>query len=105
MFSTSRLFKASLATMPRPLAIRKDSLLVQCMIAAVIFFVPQDAAVLGVGLLAGRATSRNVNGPVNLETPEDSLNKFYASRGLDASKFNVVKSGNSWKANLTSIYQ
>ena len=89
---------------PRPLSIRMDSLLVQCMIAAAIYFVPQDAAMLGLGLVYARSQSRNINAPANLDDPKKSLNAFLASRGLEASQVEI-KQGRTWQVKMNSMFK
>ena len=38
---------AAKVTSPRPLSIRGDGLMIQCVVAALVYFVPQDAVFLG----------------------------------------------------------
>ncbi len=94
-----------LSAMPMPLAVRTDSLLVQCMIAAGIFFVPQDAAALGLGFLIGRANSRNRNAPGNVQDPKQAIDKFLSSRGLDESKVTVKQGMGTWKVSMNSLFK
>ena len=106
MFVYSRKFLSGAYTgMPRPLAVRSDSLLVQCMIAAAIFFVPQDAAVLGLGVLLGRSNSRNVNAPVAVADPQTAVDNFLKSRGLTADKVDVSQGKRTWEVTINTIYQ
>jgi hypothetical protein len=102
MFSFSRKLFAG---MPRPLAIRTDSLLVQCIVAAGIFFVPQDIAILGLGFLLGRSHSRNVNGPVNLGNPQAAVDNFLQSRGLKADQVTFSQGSRNWEVQINSVYQ
>ncbi len=80
-------------------------MLVQCMIAAGVFFVPQDVAVLGLGFLVGRANSRNRNAPGNVQDPKVAIDKFLESRGLDADKVGVKQGRGTWKVSLNSVFQ
>ena len=90
---------------PQPLTVRTDSLLVQCMIAAGIFFVPQDLAVLGLGFFVGRANSRSRNAPGDVQDPKLAIDKFLESRGLDAAKVVVNEGRGTWKVSLNSVFK
>merc|ERR1719191_1742237 len=60
-----------------------DSLMVKCVIAALIYFVPQDIVFLG-GLLANwRATSGSIASPQYHSDPDEALEAFKAKKGLD----------------------
>ena len=94
-----------MTVLPKPLAIRKDSLLVQCLFAAAVYFVPQDAAMLGLVAMAGRARSRNINAPASLQDPNSHVNLFLKSRVLDADQVNIKEGGSKWEVKLKNVYQ
>ena len=94
-----------MASIPKPLAVRKDSLLVQCCIAAAIYFIPQDAAILGIGAIAGRARSRNANAPVALQDPKAGVDSFLKSRGLADDQVQVKEGRSNWEVKLKNVYQ
>jgi len=88
---------------PKPLAIRSDSLLVKCVIAAAVYFVPQDAVVLTLGALAGRARSRNLNAPAALADPRAAVAAFVQARGLG--EVVTVEGRSTWEVKLKNVYQ
>ena len=105
MLKFSRILNGSPVRAPIPLSVRYDSLLVQCCIAAVVYFGPQDAAIAGLAFLNGRAHSNTVNKPVSLENPNAALEKFYEQKGLDKEKLRVLgQSGNKWELRFTNVY-
>merc|ERR1719313_3059883 len=60
-----------------------DSLMVKCVIAALIYFVPQDIVFLG-GLLANwRATSGSIAYPQSHKDGAAALEAFKAKKGLN----------------------
>ena len=102
MFIRSQLSR--FAVVPKPLSIRKDSLLVQCLIAAAIYFVPQDAVALGAGFFLGRAHSRGINNPQNIQEPKKAVEAYLASRGLQVDNVNVRQGSNVWEVKLKSVF-
>jgi hypothetical protein len=74
------------------------------MVAAAIFFVPQDAAALGLGLLLGRANSRNINAPSNVTDPQKAVDNYLKTRGIAPDKVSVSQ-GRTWEVTLNTIYQ
>jgi hypothetical protein len=90
---------------PIPLSVRYDSLLVQCCIAAAIYFGPQDAAVAGLAILAGRAGSNSINRPADIAEPTPALDKFYAKKGLTADDFRVSQGGKTVEARFVNMYK
>lgn len=104
MFKFSRV--ATAARSPIPLAVRYDSLLVQCGIAALVYFVPQDAFIAGLAIISGRAYSNSYNKATSVESAPAALEKFYAKKGLDAEQFRVLgQSGNHWQVEFTNKYK
>merc|ERR1719237_619981 len=73
-------------TSPRPLSIRYDSLFVQCFIAAIIHFVPQDA-IFVTGLLAYWYNTASTVSPKKWhKDAEGALEEFKAKKGIDGAK-------------------
>lgn len=70
-------------TMPIPMSLRMDSLMVKCVIAALIYFVPQDVVFLAGLLKNWRATSNQVSCPQWHEDPDAAVEAFKAKKGLD----------------------
>jgi hypothetical protein len=89
---------------PIPLSVRYDSLLVQCMIAAGLYFGPQDAFIGALAFLNGRAYSNSVNKPVDVADPTAALEKFYTKKGLNGEDFKV-RQGRCWEAKFTNMYK
>ena len=96
---------SKIARAPIPLSVRYDSLLVQCCIAAAIYFGPQDAAVGLLAAVAGRAGSNSINRPVDVAEPAAALDAFYARKGLSADDFRVSQGGKSWEARFVNMYK
>jgi len=89
---------------PVPLSVRYDSLLVQCCIAAAIYFGPQDAALAGLAFLSGRAGSNSVNAPVDSKDPAGAIEKFYSKKGLSSESFKVKQGGSLWELKFANMY-
>ena len=94
-----------MASIPKPLAVRADSLLVKVTIAAAFYFVPQDALALGLYALAARAKSRNANAPAVISDPKSELSSYLKARGLDEDKVHVKEGRSLWEVKLKSVYQ
>ena len=94
-----------MVSLPKPIAFRTDSLLVKVTLGALIYFVPQDLALLGLGAAAGRAKSRNTNAPVALDDPKKGLDNYLKSRGITQEKVNVKEGRSQWEVKLKSVYQ
>lgn len=103
MFRFSKLAQSAVRA-PIPLAVRYDSLLVQCCIAAAIYFGPQDAAIAALAAISGRAYSNSVNKPSDVADPAVALDQFYAKKGLTAEAFRVAH-GSTWEARFTNMYK
>ena len=104
MFAFSRIVKAGAVRAPIPLSVRYDSLLVQCMIAAAVYFGPQDAAVGLLAAMAGRAQSNSINRPCDVADPSSALEKFYAKKGLSADAFRVAE-GSTYHVRFANMYK
>ena len=105
MFNFSRAAaRAPMVRAPIPLSVRYDSLLVQCCIAAAIYFGPQDAAIATLAFMSGRAGSNSINKPANIKDAELALEKFYAKKGLTADAFNVRSGGKSMEVRFANVY-
>ena len=94
-----------MASLPKPIAFRSDSLLVKVTIGALIYFVPQDIALLGLGAVAGRAKSRNSNAPVALADPKKGVESYLKSRGISEENVNIKEGRSNWEVKLKSVYQ
>ena len=94
-----------MASIPKPLAVRADSLLVKVTIAAAVYFIPQDAVALGLYALSGRAKSRNVNAPAVLSDPKTELGNYLKARGLEEDQVHVKEGRSLWEVKLNSVYQ
>merc|ERR1719424_2488919 len=81
-WASRRGFAATVSS-PRPLSIRMDSLFVKCMIAALVYFVPQDAVFL-TGLAAYWHNQAATSVPkVKQADAEGALAEWKAKKGLD----------------------
>merc|ERR1719254_325519 len=61
---------AAVVTSPRPLSIRYDSLFVKCMIAALVYFVPQDAVFLTGHFFVWHSTAKSISPKTRHEDAE-----------------------------------
>jgi hypothetical protein len=102
MFSFSRITQASAG--PSLISVRYDSLLVQCLIAAGIYFGPQDAALGFLAAVNGRAYSNSYNKPVEVSDPQGAIEKFYAKKGLSEADLDVRR-GRSWEVAFAKMYK
>ena len=89
---------------PVPLSVRYDSLLVQCCIAAAVYFGPQDAALGALAFLSGRAGSNSLNKPVDVKDPQAALEKFYAKKGLAPESLTVRGGGRNMEVRFANVY-
>ena len=89
---------------PIPLSVRYDSLLVQCCIAAAVYFGPQDAALGALAFLSGRAGSNSINKPVDVKDANGAVENFYAKKGLSADAFKLKQGGNQWELKFVNVY-
>merc|ERR1712176_44774 len=84
----------SFSSTPTPLSIRWDSLMVKCVTAALIYFVPQDAVFLG-GLFWYWHVQGSTAAPKkSLVDTDAALEEFKAKKGLAEVK--VAKGSNTW---------
>jgi hypothetical protein len=104
MFLASRLARSAKVSTPVPLSVRYDSLLVQCCIAAVLYYGPIDAAVVTLGVLNGRAHSNSINRPSDVKNPESAVEAFCAKKGLNQDTFNVLRGGRQWELKFANAY-
>ena len=88
---------------PIPLTVRYDSLLVQCCIAAAIYYGPIDAGIGALTFFNGRAYSNSINKPVDIKDPKSAVEKFCAKKGLSVDDFNVSQ-GSTWKLKHANAY-
>ncbi|CEL99616.1 unnamed protein product [Vitrella brassicaformis CCMP3155] len=83
------------------LSFRMDSLLVQCVISAAIYYVPQDAAALIGAYWVGSTFGRKKVGTAKSVSDGDvALKAFMESRQLEADKVRVGKFGNTWSVQM-----
>merc|ERR1712228_153399 len=79
---------------PRPLSFRMDGLFAKCMIAAVVYFAPQDILIFG-GLFAIWHQQGSAVAPKAVQQDaEAALEEFKTKKGLD--KLNVSKGRSTW---------
>ncbi len=104
MLNLSRLVRSAVRA-PVPLSVRYDSLLVQCMIAAAVYFGPQDAAIGLLAAISGRAGSNSINKPADVAEPSAALDAFYAKKGLTVDDFRVSQGGRTWEARFANMYK
>lgn len=97
--------RAAAVRAPVPLSVRYDSLLVQCMIAAGLYFGPQDAALGLLAAVSGRAGSNSVNKPSDIADPSSALEKFYAKKGLSNNDLRVSQGSKTWEARFVNMYK
>eukprot|EP00931_Biecheleriopsis_adriatica_P003938 TRINITY_DN105687_c0_g1_i1.p3 TRINITY_DN105687_c0_g1~~TRINITY_DN105687_c0_g1_i1.p3 ORF type:complete len:148 (-),score=34.37 TRINITY_DN105687_c0_g1_i1:66-443(-) len=85
---------AQVVRSPRPLSIRMDGLMAQCIVAAVIYFVPQDLIFLG-GLFWCWHTTATSTAPKQTQADaEAALEEFKSKKGLSDVK--VSKGRSTW---------
>ncbi len=107
MAMRAKLMSSSTAGFKMPVlsSMRKDSLLVGCLIAAVIYYVPQDLGLIGMYLIGKSAGSKSIDVRKDLDNPQESLDQFLSSRGLDAASVKVTgKSGNRWAVKMANQF-
>lgn len=75
------------------------------MVAAVIYYVPQDIGILGMYLVGKSACGKGVDSRVKLENPEESLDKYLQSRSIDKSAIKIDgKNSNKWKVRFANQF-
>lgn len=84
-------------SLPKTLSVRMDGLFAKCMVAAVIYFAPQDIVFLGGLLYHWRCNSNSVSPKTYSKDPEAALEAYKSKKGLD--NVNVSKGG-TWKVSL-----
>lgn len=81
-------------SMPKTLSVRMDGLFAQCMIAAVIYFVPQDVVFLG-GVLWMTHSAASASSPcTKVKDVDAAVEDFKAKKGLE--KVSVSKGRTSY---------
>eukprot|EP00931_Biecheleriopsis_adriatica_P018361 TRINITY_DN12896_c0_g3_i1.p1 TRINITY_DN12896_c0_g3~~TRINITY_DN12896_c0_g3_i1.p1 ORF type:complete len:130 (+),score=34.85 TRINITY_DN12896_c0_g3_i1:83-472(+) len=93
MPSATRSFAAKVHS-PKPLSIRGDGLFIQCVVAALIYFVPQDLVFLGGLFWCWHHTGSCAAPKVKQADAEAAVEEFKAKKGLD--KINVSKGRSTW---------
>ncbi|CAE7947561.1 ESYT3 [Symbiodinium sp. KB8] len=94
---------AAQVTSPRPLSIRGDGLVLQCITAALIYFVPQDAVFLGGLFYLWHNTAVSISPKVTKADADAAVEEFKAKKGIEnvkvskaAAKFSLARAAN-WK--------
>eukprot|EP00440_Ansanella_granifera_P063781 gb/GFBE01069148.1/.p1 GENE.gb/GFBE01069148.1/~~gb/GFBE01069148.1/.p1 ORF type:complete len:126 (+),score=34.57 gb/GFBE01069148.1/:1-378(+) len=83
---------------PRPLSIRGDGLFIQCVVAALIYFVPQDLIFLA-GLGAAAHNTAALTSPKQKQADaEAAVEEFKAKKGLSDVK--VSKGRSTWHVTM-----
>lgn len=85
---------AAPVTSPRPLSIRGDGLVAQCIVAALVYFVPQDLVFLGGLFYVWHSTAASAAPKVKQADAEAAVEEFKSKKGLELVK--VVKGSNTW---------
>merc|ERR1719424_106072 len=89
---------AAVVSSPKPLSIRMDSLFVKCMIAAIVYFVPQDAVFL-TGLFAYWHNQAATAVPKQKAADaEAAVEEWKAKKGLE--NVSLYKGSRTWYATL-----
>ncbi|CAE8582637.1 unnamed protein product [Polarella glacialis] len=76
-------FAAAAPSTPRPLSIRMDSLMVKCLIAAVVYFVPQDLVFLSGLFWTWHHTASSISPKISQKDAAAAVEEFKAKKGLD----------------------
>merc|ERR1719373_88374 len=85
---------AAAPSYPKTLSVRMDSLMVKCLIAAIVYFVPQDIVFVS-GLLGYWYNQAATIAPKKTHTDaEAALEDFKAKKGLDSAT--VSKARSTW---------
>ncbi|CAE7569136.1 ESYT3 [Symbiodinium natans] len=85
-------------TSPRPLSIRGDGLVLQCISAALIYFVPQDAVFLGGLFYLWHNTATSISPKVKKDDADAAVEEFKAKKGLENVK--VSKGRSTWTVSI-----
>eukprot|EP00439_Symbiodinium_sp_Y106_P075422 s1697_g14.t4 len=91
----ARTFAAQVSS-PRPLSIRGDGLVLQCITAALIYFVPQDAVFLGGLFYLWHNTAASISPKVPKADADAAVEEFKAKKGIENVK--VSKGRSTWTA-------
>eukprot|EP00928_Gymnodinium_smaydae_P045912 TRINITY_DN3055_c0_g2_i2.p1 TRINITY_DN3055_c0_g2~~TRINITY_DN3055_c0_g2_i2.p1 ORF type:complete len:124 (-),score=37.86 TRINITY_DN3055_c0_g2_i2:234-605(-) len=95
--STARGFAAAAVNSPKPLSMRADSLMFKCVVAALIYFVPQDVVFLGGVLTAWHNKAASISPCKKQADAEAAVEAFKEKKGL--SDVGVSK-GRTWHVSL-----
>mmetsp|Transcript_16876 Transcript_16876/g.35276 ORF Transcript_16876/g.35276 Transcript_16876/m.35276 type:complete len:122 (-) Transcript_16876:98-463(-) len=85
---------AAQVTSPRPLSMRGDGLMAQCIVAALVYFVPQDVVFLGGLFYLWHSTAVSAAPKVKQADAESAVEEWKTKKGLEMVK--VVKGRNTW---------
>merc|ERR1712060_528945 len=85
-------------TSPRPLSIRMDSLMMQCVVAALIYFVPQDLVFVGGLLMAWHSKAKCISPCKKQADVEAAVEAFKEKKGLE--EVQVSKGSRTWRVSL-----
>jgi len=86
-FKPTQAVARNASSMPQTLSVRMDSLFIQCCIAAIIHFVPQDIVFLGGILYMTHATASAKSPKKSAGDMDAAVESFKAKKGLDKVKY------------------
>merc|ERR1719385_24607 len=89
---------AAAVASPKPLSIRMDGLMVQCVVAALVYFVPQDIVFLSGLLYKWHADATSVAPKQKQADAEAALAEFKAKKGLE--DVQISKGRSTWYVSL-----
>merc|ERR1719284_1612528 len=80
-------------TSPRPLSMRVDSLMFKCVVAALIYFVPQDLVFVGGLLMAWHSKASSISPCQKQKDVEAAVEAFKEKKGLEDC---TIYKGRTW---------
>mmetsp|Transcript_81326 Transcript_81326/g.175742 ORF Transcript_81326/g.175742 Transcript_81326/m.175742 type:complete len:122 (-) Transcript_81326:63-428(-) len=96
--SRSFAVKAMKVSSPKPLSMRWDGLMMQCVVAAVVYFVPQDLIFVG-GLFASWHAQASTISPCQKQSDaEGAVAAWKAKKGLE--NVDVYKGSRTWQVSM-----
>merc|ERR1712183_648190 len=81
------------SSMPSTLSVRWDGLFIQCCVAAIIYFVPQDAVFLAGVLWVTHSTASAISPKTKTADVDAAVEQFKAKKGLESVKVIKGRSG------------
>mmetsp|Transcript_73334 Transcript_73334/g.101767 ORF Transcript_73334/g.101767 Transcript_73334/m.101767 type:complete len:118 (-) Transcript_73334:338-691(-) len=89
---------AQVVTSPMPLSFRMDGLMMQCVVAALIYFVPQDLIFLTGLFRMWHVEAASVSPCQKQSDAEAAVEEWKAKKGLE--KVDVYKGSRTWQVSL-----